>query len=132
MSSSLGIASRLINSCLLHVSEVSKLKRKRSKHHSLLDELGRFKLWAHGFEVIPSQLDGDDVLQRPRYSTEPPKLEGDPEAVNSQLDEVLERSEYLKEPTIMLLSSLASCLLTSHFKKGSHSILSAGLDQPLY
>lgn len=96
-----GIASSLVNSCLSHLSKVSGVKRKKGKGQPPLDhEFGRFKLWAHGFNALPDQ----------------------PKAANDPLDEVLERSKYLKEPTILLLASFASCLLMQHFKKSTSSI----------
>lgn len=106
------IASRLINACLMHVTQVSGMKRKKAKNLALLDDLGRFKLWVHGFDTLPSQ--SYDVLQDPRYL-------GDPKAVTRQFDEVLESSQYLKEPTITLLASFASILLLTKFQKGASS-----------
>lgn len=92
------------------------MKRKKSKHQSLLGhDLGRFKLWAYGFEDSGGQF--GDGEHRSRVPTGPPGLTGDAEAVDSRLDEVLERTEYLKAPTIMLLSSFTSVLLMTHFKK---------------
>lgn len=90
------------------------MKRKKSKNHALLDDLGRFRLWAHGFDALPTQLhDITDDVQYPAQN----RREGGPGTVNIQFDEVLERSEYLKEPTMALLASFASCLLLSKFKK---------------
>lgn len=95
-----GIASCLVRSCILHVSKVPGALSKRKKS-SLNCEFGRFKLWAHGFDSTPGQLN-DDL-----------------EAVGDQLDDVLEHSEYLKRPTMFLLSSFASCLLTRQFRGGT-------------
>lgn len=108
------IASRLINACLMHVSQLSGMKRKKSKNHALLDDLGRFRLWAHGFDALPSQ--SDDIMEDLLYPAQAPQ-EGGPGSINVQFDEVLERSEYLKEPTMALLASFAGCLLQSKFNK---------------
>lgn len=102
------IASRLINACVMHVSQVSGIKRKKTKNLALLDDLGRFRLWAHGFDVLPSP--SYDVFQ-----------DGDPKTVHGQFDEVLEHSEYLKEPTILLLASFASIILLTKFQNSPRS-----------
>lgn len=113
------IASRLINACVLHVSQVSGIKRKKAKNLALLDDLGRFRVWAHGFDVLPSQ--SYDVFQDPPYQAQSPQGDGDPKVVHEQFDEVLEHSEYLKEPTISLLASFASILLLTKFQKSTSS-----------
>lgn len=113
------IASRLINACLMHVSKVSGLKRKKAKNHALLDDLWRFRLWAHGFDTLPSE--SHAVPQDTGYPTQIPKGKGDLEEINEKFDEILECSEYLKERTIVYLVSFASCLLLTKFKKGTPS-----------
>lgn len=117
------IASSLINACLMHVSQGSGVKRDKSRNHVLLDDLGRFRLWAHGFNAFTSQLvDNTEDLQYPAQTT---LQDGGPGAVNIQFDEVLERSEYLKEPTMVLLASFASCLLHAKFNKSISPTISA-------
>lgn len=107
--SGLRIASRLINACLMHVSELSGMKRKKQKDRAFLDDLGRFRLWAHGFDALPTE--SDDIPEDALYQAQIPEQDGGPGSVNIQFDEVLECSEYLKEPTITLLTGFASCLL---------------------
>lgn len=106
--SSDGVASHLVGSCLLHLSKISKATGKDVTYQSSLQrEIGRFKLWAHGFDAWPDQVNADG------------------EAVNYQLDVVLENSKYLKEPAILLLSTFASCLLLEQFERRmSHPVLS--------
>lgn len=111
------IASRLINACLMHVSQVSGLKRTKEKNYVLLDDLWRFRLWAHGFDTLPSE--SPALLQDTGYPTQLPKGKGDPEEINEKFDEILECSEYLKERTIVYLVSFASCLLLTKFKKST-------------
>lgn len=119
------IASRLINACPMHVSQLSGMKQKKSKNLALLDDLGRFRLWAHGFDALPTHLYGSpgDTIY-PAQTQEQGSSLG---KVNIQFDEVLERNQYLKEPTMALLASFASCLLMAKFNKSIHPIYLLGI-----
>lgn len=109
------VASHLVDSCLLHISKISGVGRKKAEYRSfLVHEFGRFRLWGHGFDASLSKSDESGELD----------VDESPGAVGDQLDEVLERSKYLKETTILLLSSFASCVLTKHFKRSMAMALS--------
>lgn len=84
-----GTAGSLLAACTAHIRELSKPSGRSDKDHyrTLLNhEFGRFRLWTYGFDKTPP-------------------VEG------TILDEVLEEARHLKEPTILLLASFASCLL---------------------
>lgn len=98
----IAIASTLAGSCISHISKVSESRRKHKDNYriALHREFGRFRLWLHGFR---EPVTGQTIDQR---------------SPNNALDEVLEEATYLKEPTILLLSTFTSCLLSDHLKKG--------------
>lgn len=64
----------------MHVSQESGIKRKKAKILALLDDLGRFRVWARGFDVLPSH--SYDVFQDPLYQAQPPQGDGDPKVVH--------------------------------------------------
>lgn len=92
------IASALVTLCTTHISDTTKLsshddeKDKDDYRRELHHEFARFRLWSRGFYEAP------------------------PGTANL-LDAVLDEAMYLKEPTIMLLASFASCLLADPLRK---------------
>jgi hypothetical protein len=81
----MAIAGRLVSSCLLFLSRIVESNQDGFIHQpSLRRARGRLRVWANDFGI-----DG------------------------SELDDALSHSTYLKEPTIILLLSLAGCLAGS-------------------
>lgn len=96
-------ASNLTKSCLRHIS--TERRTNHIYHAPLENELGWIKLWADGFGGLNSPVEGGLGVD------------------NNCLDEVLGRSGYLMEPTVALLTSLASCLLMKEFAQSMDPIL---------
>lgn len=97
------IAGDLVTSCTIHICELSKLFATGNEdlyRTPLCHEFGRFRLWAHDF-----------------YRTPP--------ATGNILDEVLEETVFLKEPTILLLATFARLLLAGCLHKGMLSLCAA-------